>query len=139
MNTDFELSNLPNLESVYIGAGSFYDLKSFTLSHNPKLMIFETEDGYEEGDRVKECTFSYVNQFVLSGNYEKLLIYWIDLPSLTTLKFGLGSFFDLSSLIIDSTIVILIALWIDLPKLETFTTGGSSFYRTTNLTLSSIF
>ena len=142
MNTDFELSNLPNLESVYIGAGSFCDLKSFTLSHNPKLKIFETEDGYEEDDEeddeVKECTFRDVNQFVLSGNYEKLLIYWIDLPSLTTLKFGLGSFFDLSSLIIDSTIVILIALWIDLPKLSTFTTGDYSFSYT-SLTLSSIF
>ena len=139
MNTDFELSNLPNLESVYIGAGSFYYLKSFTLSHNPKLKIFETEDGYEEGDKVKECTFSNVNQFVLSGNYEKLLIYWIDLPSLTTLKFGLGSFFDLSSLIIDSTIVILIALWIDLPKLSTFTTGRRSFSSTASVTLESIF
>ena len=50
MNTDFELSNLINLESVYIGAGSFCDLKSFTLSHNPKLKIFETGDGYEEDD-----------------------------------------------------------------------------------------
>ena len=75
MNSDFELSNLPNLESVYIGAGSFCDLKSFTLSHNPKLKIFETGDGYEEDDKVKECTFSNVNQFDLSGNYEKLLIY----------------------------------------------------------------
>ena len=72
MNTDFELSNLTNLESVYIGAGSFCDLKSFTLSHNPKLKIFETGDGYEEDDKVKECTFSNVNQFDLSGNYEKL-------------------------------------------------------------------
>ena len=102
MNTDFELSNLINLESVYIGAGSFCDLKSFTLSHNPKLKIFETGDGYEEDDKVKECTFNNVNQFDLSGNYEKLLIYWIDLPSLTTLKFGLGSFFNLSFLVINS-------------------------------------
>ena len=139
MNTDFELSNLINLESVYIGAGSFCDLKSFTLSHNPKLKIFETGDGYEEDDKVKECTFSNVNQFVLSGNYEKLLIYWIDLPSLTTLKFGIGSFFNLSSLVIESTIVILIALWIDLPKLYTFTTGSESFYNLPSLTLSSIF
>ena len=75
MNSDFELSNLINLESVYIGAGSFCDLKSFTLSHNPKLKIFETEDGYEEDDEVVQCTFRNVNQFVLSGNYEKLLIY----------------------------------------------------------------
>ena len=76
MNSDFELSNLINLESVYIGAGSFCDLKSFTLSHNPKLKIFETEDGYmDEYDIVKECTFSNVNQFDLSGNYEKLQIY----------------------------------------------------------------
>ena len=73
MNTDFELSNLPNLESVYIGAGSFCDLKSFTLSHNPKLKIFETGDGYEEDDKVKECTFSNVNQFELSGNFLKTI------------------------------------------------------------------
>ena len=74
MNSDFELSNLPNLESVYIGAGSFCDLKSFTLSHNPKLKIFETEDGYmDEYDIVKECTFSNVNQFELSGNFLKTI------------------------------------------------------------------
>ena len=73
MNTDFELSNLINLESVYIGAGSFCDLKSFTLSHNPKLKIFETGDGYEEDDKVKECTFSNVNQFELSGNFLKTI------------------------------------------------------------------
>ena len=75
MNTDFELSNLTNLESVYIGAGSFCDLKSFTLSHNPKLKIFETGDGYEEGNNVCDCAFSHVNKLKLSGNYEKLLIY----------------------------------------------------------------
>ena len=73
MNSDFELSNLINLESVYIGAGSFYDLKSFSLSHNPKLKIFETGDGYEEDDKVKECTFSNVNQFELSGNFLKTI------------------------------------------------------------------
>ena len=66
------------------------------------MKIFETGDGYEEDDKVKECTFNNVNQFDLSGNYEKLLIYWIDLPSLTTLKLGLGSFFNLSFLVINS-------------------------------------
>ena len=50
MNTDFELSSLPNLESIYIGAGSFLNLKSFTLSHNPKLSVFEIEDGYMKDD-----------------------------------------------------------------------------------------
>ena len=69
MNTDFELSNLTNLESVYIGAGSFMSLKSFTLSHNPKLKIFETGDGYVEDNKVKECAFVNVKHFELSGKY----------------------------------------------------------------------
>ena len=69
MNTDFELSNL---ESIYIGAGSFKNLKSFTLSHNPKLKIFETEDGYVKDDKVEECTFGNVKHFELSGNYRIL-------------------------------------------------------------------
>ena len=68
MNTDFELSNLTNLESVYIGAGSFKNLKSFTLSHNPKLKIFETEDGFEEVDKnISDCALDNVKQFELSG------------------------------------------------------------------------
>ena len=66
MNTDFELSNLTNLESVYIGAGSFKNLKSFTLSHNPKLKIFETEDGYEDYS-ICDCALNNVKQFELSG------------------------------------------------------------------------
>ena len=69
MNTDFELSNL---ESIYIGAGSLQNLKSFTLSHNPKLKIFETEDGYVKNDNVYDCTFGNVKHFELSGKYEIL-------------------------------------------------------------------
>ena len=67
MNTDFELSNLTNLESVYIGAGSFCDLKSFILSHNPKLKIFETEDGYVIDNSICDCALNNVKQFELSG------------------------------------------------------------------------
>ena len=65
MNTDFELSNLTNLESVYIGAGSFFKLKS--LSHNPKLKIFETEDGYEDENSICDCAFINVNKLELSS------------------------------------------------------------------------
>lgn len=70
MNTDFELSSLPNLESVYIGAGSFLNLKSFTLSHNPKLSVFEIEDGYMKDDgRVCDCAFLKVYELKLIGMY----------------------------------------------------------------------
>ena len=70
MNTDFDLSNLPNLESVYIGAGSFLNLKSFTLSHNPKLSVFEIEDGYMKDDgRVCDCAFLKVYELKLIGMY----------------------------------------------------------------------
>ena len=70
MNTDFDLSNLPNLESVYIGAGSFLNLKSFTLSHNPKLSVFEIEDGYMKDDgRVCDCAFLKVYELKSMGMY----------------------------------------------------------------------
>ena len=68
MNTDFELSSYSNLESLYIGKGSLCNLKSFTLSHNPKLKIFETGDSYSTDYCVYDCSFCNVNQFELSGN-----------------------------------------------------------------------
>ena len=35
---------MTNLESVFIGARSFQNLESFSLSHNPKLKTFTTGD-----------------------------------------------------------------------------------------------
>ena len=94
---------MTNLESVFIGARSFQNLESFSLSHNPKLSVFEIEDGYMKDDgRVCDCAFLKVYELKLIGMYWKLLINWIDLPSLTALKFGFGSFYLTTNVIIES-------------------------------------
>lgn len=66
---DLSLSNLPNLESLSIGSGSFRNIKSFTLSHNPKLKTIEIEPGYKEDWEYMDCVFYYTNELMLIGMY----------------------------------------------------------------------
>ena len=57
---------MTNLESVFIGARSFQNLKTFSLSHNPKLKTFTTGD-CDFDDTASEYTFCKVNEFELIG------------------------------------------------------------------------
>ena len=61
------VSNLPELEYLYFGSGSFYHINSFTLSHNPNLKIFETGDGYKSITAIYGCSFSNIKSLVLFG------------------------------------------------------------------------
>ena len=56
------------MESIYFGAASFYYINSFTLSHNPKLKIFETGDGYKNGTTNYECAFGRAEALTLIGS-----------------------------------------------------------------------
>ena len=56
------------MESIYFGAASFYYINSFTLSHNPKLKIFETGDGYKKDTYIKECAFGEIQALTLIGS-----------------------------------------------------------------------
>ena len=58
---------MTNLESVFIGARSFQNLKTFSLSHNPKLKTFTTGDCDFEDDIFNYLTFCKVNEFELIG------------------------------------------------------------------------
>lgn len=57
---------MTNLESVFIGARSFQNLKTFSLSHNPKLKSFSIEH-CDFNDTASEYTFCKVNEFELIG------------------------------------------------------------------------
>ena len=50
-----------------IGAGSFQNLSSFTISHNPELIVFETGHGYVYNNKVFACAFGNIKTFVLNG------------------------------------------------------------------------
>ena len=44
LESEFSLSNLPNLESLCFGMTSLSNAHSFIISHNPKLKIIKIED-----------------------------------------------------------------------------------------------
>lgn len=67
IKSDFSISNFPSLEVLYIGPDSFKNLNSFTISHNPKLKIFETGNGLTERKKCKNCAFQLVRNVELFG------------------------------------------------------------------------
>ena len=67
IKSDFSISNFPSLEALYIGPDSFKNLNSFTISHNPKLKIFETGNGLREKKTCKNCAFQFVRNVELFG------------------------------------------------------------------------
>ena len=65
---DLEISGFPNLETIFVNAGSLQNLKSLKISNNEKLETFKVGSAFEWGgafNRVEEVVFeSIVNHFL---------------------------------------------------------------------------
>ena len=104
----FLIRDVPQLERVQIGVGSFSDFCEFSVTEAPQLTsIGFGRVGQQEKQRWISCCFFYCSRLFLKG-----------LPRIETVKIGDYSFYHASSV-----------LFRDLPKLLLLIVGSGCFFR----------
>ena len=95
LNRDFYLKNCPKLKSLRIGEYSFSDYSVCEIESVDALEVIEMGDLNEESR----------NFYYASLELKSILIHnewWLDMPSLKSLKFGTGAFYECSRVVFES-------------------------------------